>query len=102
MKLSFYKLSIAQQDQWGFSFSMGSLNGARPVQDRRSPATVSEGTAKKPRISVADLPHKPENPPLINIPRTFARKGQDYDGISIATLYPVSRMKGFLNLTVSV
>ena len=96
MKLRFYKLNIAQQDQWGFPFSMGSLNGASPVKNRRSPATVSEGTAKKLLLSVADLRHKPENPPLIDIPRTFARKGQDYDGISIDTLYPVSRIKGFL------
>lgn len=86
MKSSFYKLTIAQQDQWGFPSSMRSLNGASPVEDRRSPATVSEGAANKWHLSMADLLHKPENPPLIDIPRTFARKGQDYDGISIATL----------------
>jgi hypothetical protein len=95
MQLHLSILQSTKQDQWGFRFSNGSLNGASPVQVRRSPATVSEDAAQTPLLSVANISHKPENPPLINIPRTFARKGQDYDGISIATLYPVSRMKGF-------
>jgi len=82
MKLIFNTVQSTKQGQWGFPFSMGSLNGASPVQARRSPATVSEGSAQKPLLSEADIRHKPENPPLTGIPRTFARKGQDYDGIS--------------------
>ena len=86
IKFHFYKLNDSKQDQWGFPFWMGSLIGASPVQVRRSPATVSDEAAQTRLSSVEKISHKPENPPLIDIPRTFARKGQDYDGISIATL----------------
>ena len=82
-KFHLYILRCSKQGQWGFRFFNGSLIGASPVQDRRSPATVSENRVQTGYLSVVPVFHKPENPPLTRIPRTFARKGQDYDGISI-------------------
>jgi len=102
IKSRFYKLRNSKKDQWGFPFCMGSLIGASPVQVRRSPATVSEDAAQTLLSSVAKISHKPENPPLIDIPRTFARKGQDYDGIAIATLYPVFQDEGFFHLKLII
>lgn len=95
MQSIFYKVQSTKQGQWGFPFSKGSLNGASPVQVRRSPATVSEDAAQTMILSVAKISHKPENPPLIIIPRTFARKGQDYDGISIESPLSSFQDEGF-------
>jgi hypothetical protein len=102
MQLRLSILQSTKQGQWGFLFLNGSLNGASPVQVRRSPATVSENGVQVRHLSTVPVSHKPENPPLTRIPRTFARKGQDYDGISIDNPLSSFQDEGFFHFSAII